>query len=117
MVEAYRIANFFNASTFDSERCTFITEIIFIIINKFNFQAKDYKSSIVETEQTKNQDLKIQILQKKLQEAEDNIITLSTNLENELSVKDEISEKLDININLIVIVVHFSCLMYFCFID
>nr|KAF7429063.1 hypothetical protein H0235_005461 [Vespula pensylvanica] len=59
-----------------------------------SMQTKDYKSSIDETEQTNNQDLKIEILQKKLQEAEDNIITLSTNLENELSVKDEISEKL-----------------------
>ncbi|XP_035725213.1 putative leucine-rich repeat-containing protein DDB_G0290503 [Vespa mandarinia] len=59
-----------------------------------SMQVKDYKSSIDETEQTNNQDLKIQILQKKLQEAEDNIITLSTNLESELSIKDEISEKL-----------------------
>lgn len=84
-----------------------MSEIIFIIINEFNFQTKDYKSSIDETEQTNNQDLKIQILQKKLQEAEDNIMTLSTNLENELSVKDEISEKLDININFIVILLHF----------
>ncbi|KAK2586778.1 hypothetical protein KPH14_011805 [Odynerus spinipes] len=41
-----------------------------------------------------NEDLKIQILQKKLQEAEDSIVTLSSSLESELSVKDEISEKL-----------------------
>ncbi|KAI4494306.1 hypothetical protein M0802_008989 [Mischocyttarus mexicanus] len=56
-------------------------------------QVEEYRSNI-DTEQVNNQDLKIQILEKKLQEAEDNIITLSTNLENELNVKDEISEKL-----------------------
>lgn len=56
-------------------------------------QVEEYRSN-VDTEQVNNQNLKIQILEKKLQEAEDNVITLSTNLENELNVKDEISEKL-----------------------